>query len=139
LAALSIALSIPYGKVTVVTAFLGACGHTKLMNPLPYTLYASLDAEVQIPANGILSRTLYKDDHVKVVLFGFATGQELSAHTAPFSASLYLVSGEARLTLGGDSLDVGAGAYIHMAPKLEHGILAQTPTVLLLTMFLQAL
>jgi quercetin dioxygenase-like cupin family protein len=108
-----------------------------MTNP-PYTFYASLAAEVQIPENGILSRTLYNDDHVKVVIFGFAPGQELSAHTAPFSAALYFVSGTARLTLGDDVREVEGGAYIHMTPKLQHGILARTPTVLLLTMYKQA-
>ena len=51
--------------------------------PGPYTFFADLAAEVQIPADGILSRTLYNDDRLKVVLFAFAEGQELSAHTAP--------------------------------------------------------
>jgi quercetin dioxygenase-like cupin family protein len=103
-----------------------------------YTFYANLEAEAQVPANGILSRTLYNDDHVKVVLFGFAEGQELSAHTAPMAASLYFVRGEAQLTLGEDKQDVKAGAYIHMPPQLQHGILARTPVVMLLSMYKQA-
>ena len=67
-----------------------------------YSFFANLEAEAQIPENGILSRTLYNDDHVKVLIFGFAAGQELSAHTAPMAASLYFVRGEATLTLGAD-------------------------------------
>jgi quercetin dioxygenase-like cupin family protein len=104
----------------------------------PWTLYPNLEAEVTIPENGILSRTLYNDDHVKTVIFGFAAGQELSAHTAPMAAALYFVSGEARLTLGDQVHEVKAGAYAHMPPHLPHGILAQTPVVLLLTMYKQA-
>jgi quercetin dioxygenase-like cupin family protein len=99
-----------------------------------YTYYPSLEAEAQIPENGILSRTLHNDDRVKVVIFGFAAGQELSAHTAPMAASLYFVSGEAQLTLGEDVQEVKAGAYVHMAPQLQHGIVARTPVVMLLTM-----
>lgn len=103
-----------------------------------YTFYTELAAEAPIPENGILSRTLYSDDHVKVVLFGFAAGQELSAHTAPMAASLYFVSGEARLTLGEDVRDITAGAYVHMPPQLQHGIVARTPVVMLLSMYKQA-
>ena len=103
-----------------------------------YTFIADLNAEVQIPENGILSRTMHNDDQLKVVLFGFAPGQELSAHTAPFAASLYVVRGEARLTLGQDTREVGAGCFVHMTPKLQHGILAKTPVVLLLLMMKQA-
>jgi quercetin dioxygenase-like cupin family protein len=104
---------------------------------MDYTLFPSLEAEAPIPENGILSRTLHNDDHVKVVLFGFAAGQELSAHTAPMAASLEFVSGEARLTLGEAVHEVKAGAFVHMTPQLTHGILARTPVVMLLTMYKQ--
>lgn len=103
-----------------------------------YTFYPSLEAEVNIPENGILSRTLYNDDNLKVVIFGFAQGQELSAHTAPMAASLYIVRGEAQLTLGDESREVGAGCFAHMPPKLQHGIVARTPVVMLLSMHKQA-
>ena len=104
----------------------------------PYTLYANLEAEAPIPENGILSRTLHNDDHLKVVLFGFAKGEELSAHTAPMAASLYIVRGEARLTLGAQTHEVKAGAFVHMTPQLQHGIAAHTPVVMLLSMYKQA-
>ena len=104
---------------------------------MSYTLYSSLEAEAPVPEIGILSRTLHNDDHVKVVLFGFAAGQELSAHTAPMAASLQFVSGEARLTLGEDTHEVKAGAFVHMPPQLPHGILARTPLVMLLQMYKQ--
>ncbi len=103
-----------------------------------YTFFGSLAAEVQIPENGILSRTLYNDDHVKILVFGFAPGQELSAHTAPMAASLHLISGEAKLTLGEDVRDVQGGAFAHMQPQLTHGILAKTPVVMMLVMYKQA-
>lgn len=122
--------------MTPVTARRAGEAQNEIMSD--YTLYLSLEAEVQIPENGILSRTLYNDDYVKVVIFGFAPGQELSAHTAPMAASLYFVQGEARLTLGEDVREVKAGAFVHMAPQLQHGILARTPVVMLLTMHKQA-
>ncbi len=103
-----------------------------------YTLFADLGAEVQIPENGILSRTLFNGNHVKIVAFGFAPGQELSAHTAPMAASVHILQGEATLTLGKESREVKAGAFVHMAPALEHGILAHTPVVMLLQMYKQA-
>jgi quercetin dioxygenase-like cupin family protein len=103
-----------------------------------YTLFPNLEDEAQIPENGILSRTLFNDDHVKVLVFGFAPGQELSAHTAPMAASLYFVKGEAKLTLGDEVMDAGAGAFVYMPPQLQHGIHAKTPVVMMLTMYKQA-
>jgi quercetin dioxygenase-like cupin family protein len=99
-----------------------------------YFFSEDLVKEVEIPKNGILSRTLYSDDQMKVILFGFDTGQELSKHTASVAAVVHILKGEATLTLGGDAREVGAGAWAHMAPRLEHAILAKTPVVMLLTM-----
>jgi len=38
--------------------------------------------QAKVPETGILSQTLQNDERTKVILFGFAPGQELSAHTA---------------------------------------------------------
>ncbi len=104
---------------------------------IPFTFLENVEAEVVIPADGILSRTLFTDDALKVVAFGFAAGQELSAHTAPMAAVLYFVKGEAELTLGSDKKQVRTGTLVHMAPQTPHGILATTPVVMLLLMMKQ--
>ena len=103
----------------------------------PYTFVADVAAEVPVPDNGVLSRTLFNDDALKVVAFGFSAGKELSAHTAPMAAVLHFLKGEAELTLGGEKRDVRAGALVHMAPGLTHGIIAKTPLVMLLLMLKQ--
>lgn len=55
---------------------------------MDYTFFANLQQEFTLPAKGILSRVLYKDEKVNVTLFGFAPGEELSAHSAPTPAVL---------------------------------------------------
>jgi quercetin dioxygenase-like cupin family protein len=104
-----------------------------IMNPA-YFVIPALAKEIDIPQRGILSRTLYDDSDVKVVLFGFSSGHELSAHTAPMPAALYFLEGEADLTLGADTQAVKAGAFAHMPPYLNHAIVAKTPLVMLLIM-----
>ena len=103
-----------------------------------YTFYPNLAGEAAIPENGILSRTLFNGDHVKVVVFAFAAGQELSAHTAPMAASIQILAGEGSLTLGEDQREVQAGAFVHMPPELPHAVLARTGMVMLLQMYKQA-
>jgi quercetin dioxygenase-like cupin family protein len=98
----------------------------------PYLLIANITKEIQLPEKGILSHTLFNDDNMKVILFGFAPGNELTAHTAPMPATLHFLQGEATVTLGSDSHEVGAGALIHMQPQLTHGIVAKTPVMMLL-------
>lgn len=103
------------------------------MNPT-FFLAPDLIKEIDIPQRGILSRTLYNDDDVKVVIFGFSAGHELSAHTAPMPALLYFLEGEADLTLGTEASVVKAGALAHMPPYLNHAIVAKTPLVMVLIM-----
>jgi quercetin dioxygenase-like cupin family protein len=85
-----------------------------------------------IPPDSIISRTFYGDDGVKGILFGFAAGQELSEHTAARPAILHFLSGEAELLLGEETVSAGPGTWIHMAARLPHSVLAQTPVVMLL-------
>ncbi len=99
-----------------------------------YIYLKDLAEEAQVPDDGILSRTIQNDSQSKVILFGFAPGQELTAHTAPFPATLYFVRGEASLQLGEDTVEAVAGTFSYMTPNLEHGIKAKTPVVMLLTM-----
>jgi quercetin dioxygenase-like cupin family protein len=98
-----------------------------------YTYVADIAAQ-EIPAAGILSRTVHNDDHAKVVLFGFDAGQELSEHTASMPAILQILRGEAQLGLGDDSIEARAGAWVYMPAQLRHSVRAQTPVVMLLVL-----
>lgn len=97
-----------------------------------YTHIIDLALEIAPPDDGILTRTLFNDDHVKGVLFGFGAGQELSEHTASMPAILHFIKGEATLTLGPDSVKAQAGTWIHMPPNLKHSVQAKSPTIMLL-------
>jgi len=101
---------------------------------MDYFFSPALSKEVEVPKQGILSRTLHNDDQVKVVIFGFSPGQELSAHTAPYPADLFFLEGEGKLTLGADQMAVQAGSFAHMSPNLSHAIMALTPLVMALVM-----
>src|SRR6516162_2795856 len=99
---------------------------------MTYTHVSDLAKEVQPPDKGILSRTLHNGDRLKVVLFGFAQGEELSEHTASMPAVLHFLQGEANLTLGDDTLEAKPGTWVHMPAGLKHSIQARTPVVMLL-------
>jgi quercetin dioxygenase-like cupin family protein len=99
-----------------------------------YTYVSDLREHTRVPENGILSQTLQSDERSKVVLFGFAPGQELSAHTAPYPAILTFLKGEASLRLGADEKEAAEGTFVYMTANLEHGIKAKTEVVVLLTM-----
>jgi quercetin dioxygenase-like cupin family protein len=102
-----------------------------------YTHISDLAKEVQPPDKGTLSRTLFSDDRLKAVAFGFAQGEELSEHTAFMPAVLHFLQGEATVTLGDDTLEAKSGTWVHMPKGMRHSIQAQTPVVMLLLLLLK--
>jgi quercetin dioxygenase-like cupin family protein len=88
-----------------------------------------------IPKDSIVSRTIHQDEQMKVIVFGFDQGQELSEHTASVPAIIQILQGNCRLTVGPDSYQAGPGAWVHMAAQLKHSVYAETLVVMLLMMF----
>jgi quercetin dioxygenase-like cupin family protein len=100
----------------------------------PYTLLADLAHQVETPADGTLSRTIYHDERLKVVLFSFSAGQELSEHTSSTPAIMHFLIGESDVTLGPDKVSANAGTWIHMPAQLPHSIRTKTSVVMLLSL-----
>lgn len=85
-----------------------------------------------IPEDSILSHTLYVDDTVRVTLFGFAPGQQLTEHTAAKPAVLHVLRGEGLFHLGEEEHEVGAGSWAQMPSNLPHSISAKSELHMLL-------
>ena len=99
-----------------------------------YTHILDLAKGAEPPADGILSRSVFQEDRIKAVVFGFGQGQELSEHTAAKPAMLFFVKGEATVGLGDDMQEACAGTFVHMPTGLKHSIKAKTPLVMLLVL-----
>lgn len=102
------------------------------------TIFHDLSNDVAIPGDGTISRTLYQDDGLKVVLFGFAAGQELSEHTAAVPAVLHFLEGTAHVTLGTEMLAAQLNTWVQMPAHLPHSIRAETPVKMLLLLLKQS-
>lgn len=85
-----------------------------------------------IPADSIVSRTLYTDAQLKTVLFGFAAGEALSEHTAGTPAVIHILEGEGTLTIGDAVHAVGPGTWVHLPARQVHSLVATTRVVMLL-------
>jgi quercetin dioxygenase-like cupin family protein len=94
-----------------------------------FQFISDLASAVEPPAVGITSKTLFNDEKLKAVIFGFAAGEELSAHTASTAAVMHFLAGQADVVLGDEKHRAIAGTWIHMQP---HSILATEPTRMLL-------
>jgi len=95
----------------------------------------SLAKETQFAPNGIVSRTLLRTPTVRVVLFGFAEGQELTEHTSTQQALIEILSGECEFSLSGKPHNLKAGDFVHMPPNLPHAVKATKQFSMLLTLF----
>jgi quercetin dioxygenase-like cupin family protein len=102
------------------------------------TVFFDVAREVEIPAEGTLTRVLYRDDQIRVVVFAFDEGQELTDHTAAVPALVQVVEGRIRLDLDGDPVDLEPGSWVRMAANLTHAVVALEPSVMLLTLLRSA-
>jgi len=101
-----------------------------------YNFFENIHQELlDIPPDSIISRTIHQDDGLKVVLFGFAPGQELSEHTAAVPAILHILEGSARLTLGDVIKDADGGSWTWMPANMPHSVFANTQVTMLLLLF----
>jgi quercetin dioxygenase-like cupin family protein len=94
----------------------------------------SLPAETQFADNGIVSRTLLRTENMRVVLFGFSPGQELTEHTSTQHALVQVLSGECEFSLGDQCHHLKTGALLYMPPNLRHAVKATTQFSMLLTL-----
>jgi quercetin dioxygenase-like cupin family protein len=77
---------------------------------------------------------IHRDDALDVTVFGIDAGEGLSEHAASRTAVVQVLRGRLRLTVDGDDLDVVPGGWVHMAEGAPHALVAEEPTVMLLTM-----
>lgn len=100
----------------------------------PATRYLDLAAEVEIPKNGTLSRVLHSDDRVRLVVFAFDTGQELTDHAAGVPAIVQVVTGRLELDLEDDTVEIDSRSWIHLPARLPHAVMALEPSVMILSL-----
>lgn len=99
-----------------------------------YSLVGDLRAEVEVPKDGILSRTVHAGEGLTLTIFGFDAGQELTEHTAARAAIIEILEGDAEVVLDGDALRLTAGAWVAMPAGMRHAIRAVSPLKMALTL-----
>jgi quercetin dioxygenase-like cupin family protein len=89
---------------------------------------------VEYAENSIVSKTILDKPAGTITLFAFDRGQKLSEHTSPFDAVVQIIDGVARLTIGGEDVNVSAGQIIIMPGNVPHAVAAEENFKMLLTM-----
>ncbi len=94
----------------------------------------NLAGMVDYAEGAIVSRTIVKLPTGTVTLFSFDRGQALSEHTAPFDALVFVLDGEAEITIAGKPFSVKAGEAILMPANQPHSVSARGRFKMLLVM-----
>ena len=82
----------------------------------------------------VVSRTIIDKKAGTATFFAFDQGQALSEHTAPFDAFVYLIDGEAEITISGKPLNLKAGEMVIMPANQPHSLKAVKRFKMILTM-----
>jgi quercetin dioxygenase-like cupin family protein len=82
----------------------------------------------------VVSRTIIDKKTGTVTLFSFDEGQGLSEHTAPFDALVYLLDGEADISISGKPLRLREGEMVIMPANQPHALKAVKRFKMLLAM-----
>ena len=81
-----------------------------------------------------MSREIVRKPAGTMTVFAFDEGEGLSEHTAPFDAAVYIIEGEARITIDGKPHSVRGGEMIIMPANKPHALKAVTRYKMLLVM-----
>jgi len=95
---------------------------------------ANLENLIAYQQDSVVSKTIIGKKTGTVTLFAFDKGQGLSEHTAPFEAIVYLVDGEAEITIDGNPHVVKKGEMIILPANIPHALTSITSFKMLLTM-----
>jgi quercetin dioxygenase-like cupin family protein len=89
---------------------------------------------IEYQPGAVVSRTIIDKKTGTVTVFAFDEGQGLSEHTAPFDALVYLLDGEAMITVAGVEWRVVAGDMLIMPADKPHSVTAAKRFKMLLVM-----
>lgn len=89
---------------------------------------------VDYQRGSVVSRTIINKKVGTVTLFAFDKGQGLSEHTAPFDALVYIIDGEAEVTISKKNLLLKGGQMVIMPANKPHALKATQRFKMMLVM-----
>ena len=100
---------------------------------IPMSEAVSMSGLVDVEPGKVISRTFVQHPDLSITLFAFAAGEGVSTHSAPGDAMVYILDGEAKITLGGVPLIAKTGEMVVMPANIPHAVDAEKDFKMLLT------
>jgi quercetin dioxygenase-like cupin family protein len=95
---------------------------------------AGLFDDLPVTTQATTSRVVVDTDAVRVVLFAFDTGEELTDHTAAMPVVVTLLGGAMRFRVGGQDHELVPGDVVYLPAHQSHALEAREPSRLSLVM-----
>ena len=108
--------------------------NAKKIQPVPNPSASAMTDMVAYQAGSVVSHTILNKPSGSVTLFSFDAGESLSEHTAPFDAMVYILDGEALVTISGRANILQAGETLIMPAGEPHALQAVKRFKMLLIM-----
>jgi quercetin dioxygenase-like cupin family protein len=89
----------------------------------------------QYQDNSVVSREIIRKPSGTMTIFAFDQDEGLTEHTAPFDALVYILEGEAEISIDKKPYVVQSGEMIIMPAGRPHALRALTKFKMLLTLF----
>lgn len=83
-----------------------------------------LETLVEYQTGQVVSRTLAQGKPLSLTLFAFDKGEEISSHSSSGDAMVYILDGQAEITIGGEKFQLKKGETIVMPAGIPHALLA---------------
>ena len=93
---------------------------------------------VKYQKHSVVSKQILNKKTGSLTLFAFDKGEGLSEHTAPYDASVLILDGKARITIGGKPHTLKKGEMIIIPGGIPHALKAVQPFKMLLIMIRSA-
>ena len=96
--------------------------------------FENIESLMEYQKGSVVSKTLIGKKAGTVTLFAFDKGQGLSEHTAPYDAMVYIVDGEAIVTLAGSEMNMKKGEMVILPADKPHALFASEQFKMMLVM-----
>ena len=95
---------------------------------------SNLEGLIDFQKDSVVSKTIIGKKTGTVTLFAFDKGQGLSEHTAAYDAMVYIMDGEAQITIDGKEIIVKKGEMVMLPANKPHALKALIQYKMLLVM-----
>jgi len=96
-----------------------------LIKNIDFAKIIEMETLVEYQEGRVVSRTLAQGKPLSVTLFAFDKGEEISSHSASGDALVYLLDGQAEITIGEEKFTANKGETIVMPAHVPHALLAK--------------